>query len=127
MKLKIFLPDRILLEEEVSKVVVETLEGSHCLKPRHIDFVAALVPGILAYYPRDAHEQFVALDQGVLVKCGDELRISTPRATPGTHLGQLRETITRQFQELDERERLTRKILANLEARFVRRFNDLAL
>ncbi|HBE49542.1 MAG TPA: F0F1 ATP synthase subunit epsilon, partial [Cyanobacteria bacterium UBA11369] len=49
MKLKVLLPTKILLEEEVSKITAEAANGSFCLLPRHIDFVTALVPGILIF------------------------------------------------------------------------------
>ncbi len=49
MKLKILLPTEIMLDEEVTKVTAEAGNGSFCLLPRHIDFVAALVPGLLSF------------------------------------------------------------------------------
>ena len=49
MKLTVLLPTEILVDEEVAKVVAEAQNGSFCLLPRHIDFVAALVPGLLSF------------------------------------------------------------------------------
>ena len=70
MKLKVVLPSGVLLDQEVVKVVAEAENGSFCLLPRHVDFVAALVPGILAFTPAQGDEAFLATDEGVLVKCG---------------------------------------------------------
>jgi len=49
MNLKILLPTEILLDEEVTKVSAEAENGSFTLLPNHIDFVTAIVPGILFF------------------------------------------------------------------------------
>jgi len=121
MRLRVFLPMKILLDQEVSKVVAEAEDGSFCILPKHIDFVAALVPGILSFQ-RAEGEEFLAIDEGVLVKCASDLRISTRRAVLSKDLEMLRQTVEKEFRTLDERERKTRSILAKLEADFARRF-----
>ncbi len=49
MRLRVLLPTEVLLDVEVTKVIAEAENGFFCLLPRHVDFVAALVPGILYY------------------------------------------------------------------------------
>jgi F-type H+-transporting ATPase subunit epsilon len=49
MTLKILLPERVVLDETVDKVVAESPQGSFGLLPRHVDFVAPIVPGLLSY------------------------------------------------------------------------------
>ncbi len=49
MRLKVLLPTEVLVDEEVVKVTAEAENGSFCLLPRHIDFVAALVPSLLSF------------------------------------------------------------------------------
>ena len=71
MTLKVLLPFEIFaVEENVSRIVVETPEGSFGLLPRRLDCVAALVPGILSFQSETQGEVFLALDAGVLVKTG---------------------------------------------------------
>lgn len=125
MILKVLLPQEVLLESPVRKVVAEGQDGSFCLLPRHIDFVSALVPGLLSYETADGAEAFVAIDEGILVKCGAEVLVSTRNAAQGTDLGRLQTLIREQFAELDEREKQTRSALAKIEADFVRRFLEL--
>jgi F-type H+-transporting ATPase subunit epsilon len=125
MKLKIILPTKILLEVDVTKVTAEAENGCFCLLPHHIDFVAALVPGLLAFVAMDGREQFLAVDGGILVKCGTEVLVSTAQAVLGGDLGMLKQTIEQQFQVLDERETRTRSVIAKLEANLVRRFVEL--
>ena len=45
MRLRVFLPMKILIDQEVTKVVAEAENGSFGILPKHIDFVAALAPG----------------------------------------------------------------------------------
>jgi F-type H+-transporting ATPase subunit epsilon len=123
MKLKVLLPTQVLLEAEVGKIIAEAENGSFCLLPRHIDFATALVPGILSFIRLpEAREEMLAIDQGVLIKCGSEVLVSTRNAVRGADLGQLQATVEQRFLALDERERLARAALAHLEATFIRRF-----
>ncbi|MEZ4867504.1 MAG: F0F1 ATP synthase subunit epsilon [Caldilineaceae bacterium] len=125
MRLKVLLPQEVLLEQPVCKVVAEAENGAFCLLPRHIDFVAALVPGLLAYTTPAGQERFLAIDQGILVKKGSDVLLSTTDAVVGPDLGVLQQTVTELFQNLDERERHARSALASLEAEFIRRFIEL--
>jgi len=123
MKLKILLPTEIMVDEEVTKVTAEAGNGSFCLLPRHIDFVAALAPGLLSFVKAgDGQEEFLAVDEGVLVKCGPEVLVSTRQAVRGPELGRLRQTVDQTFKVLTDQEKRTRSALANLEANFIRRF-----
>jgi len=69
-------------------------------------------------------EQYVALDEGVLVKSGREVLVSVRQAIAGTDLRQLREAVEREFLTLDEQEQGLRIVMAKLESSFVRRFAD---
>ena len=123
MHLKVLLPFQIFAERSgVSRIVAETREGSFGLLPHRLDCVAALAPGILIYETETEGEVYVAVDQGVLVKTGPEVLVSVRRALTGTDLGQLRDSVEREFLTLDEREQGVRSVMAKLEAGFLRRF-----
>lgn len=122
MQLKVILPTVLLIDVPVIKVLAEAANGAFCLLPRHVDFVAALVPSLFTFVARDGQEHVLAVDGGVLVKCGPEVRVSTRHAVQGPDLGQLKQIIEAQFRTLDEREARARAILAKLEADTVRRF-----
>lgn len=122
MRLEILLPERVLLDVPVAKVVAEAVDGAFCLLPRHVDFVTALVPGVLEYVTAAGDARLVAVDEGVLVKCAGEVRVSTRRALAGTDLAVLRDTVQTEFKRHDEHERLARSALARLEASVVRSF-----
>jgi F-type H+-transporting ATPase subunit epsilon len=123
MTLKILLPFQVFAEKaDVSRVVVETQEGSFGLLPHRLDCVAALVPGILTYETETGGEVFVAVDEGVLVKTGPDVLVSVRRAFGGTDLGQLHETVEKEFLTVDEHEQSARSVMAKLETGFLRRF-----
>lgn len=119
MMVKVILPSGVLLEQEAIKVVAEAQNGSFCLLPHHVDFVAALVPGILSLTPPTGEEIFLAVDEGILVKRGPEVLVSTWNAVRGK-LGELRHAVRERFRELDEREQQARSALDHLEASLVR-------
>ncbi len=125
MRLKVLLPSRVFVDEQVSKVVAEAGNGFFALLPRHVDFLAALVPGLFSFVTEEGQEEFLAVDEGILVKVGQEVLVSTRNATRGPDLGALRRTVEEQYRLRDERERQTRSALAKLEADLVRRFIDL--
>jgi F-type H+-transporting ATPase subunit epsilon len=125
MELKVLLPAEVLIEEDVTKVVAEAHNGFFCLLPRHVDFVAALVPGILSYEIGSGREVFLAVDEGILIKCSQEVLVSTRNAVRGPDLGQLRLTVVEKFEALDEREKSARSAMAKIEAGFVRRFLEI--
>jgi len=126
MHLKILLPFRVFAEhDDVARIIAETADGFFGLLPRRLDGVAALVPGILVFEAGDGGEQIVAVDEGVLVKTGRDVMVSVRNAVAGDDLGQLRETVDREYLNLDERERSVRSVLAKLETSFVRRMMEL--
>ena len=125
MKLKVLLPTEVLIEEETAQVTAEGVNGFFCLKPRHVDFVSALVPGLLAYVNAEGREVFMAVGEGVLVKCGNDVLVSTPQAAAGPDLGTLKDTIEKHFNLLDDKEKGARTAVSKLEANFVRKFLEL--
>lgn len=124
MNLKILLPAEVLLSEKVTKVVAEAANGFFCLLPHHVDYTAALVPGVFLY-ETEREENYLAVDVGTLVKKGDEILVSVRNAVRGPELGQLKLEVVKQFRELDEREKKARSAAAKLEVDLLRRFMEL--
>ena len=125
MRLKLLTPTEVLVDETVVKLDAEGPDGSFCLLPRHRDWVAALVPGILGFTTPDDDEAFVAVDRGVLVKCADEVLVSVRRAVRDGDLGRLREVVETRFRHYDDQEKAARGAIARLEAGVIRRFLEL--
>lgn len=125
MKLQILLPTEVLVDETVIKIIAEADNGFFCLLPRHIDYVTALVPSILYFYNKTDRENFVAIDSGILVKCAQEVFVSTLNGVRGTDLGNLQGLIKERFLTLQEHDRKVRAALARLEAGALRGFTEI--
>jgi F-type H+-transporting ATPase subunit epsilon len=122
MRIKVLIPTEIVVDELVNKVIAEGEHGVFCLLPRHVDFLAALVPGLLSFEDADGKEQFVAVDQGILIKQRDQVVVSAGQAVRGGTLEQLRDTVREEFLTLDDRERAAHSAVAKLEASFLRSY-----
>lgn len=122
MTLEVLVPSRVFtVQTGVLRIVAETREGAFGLLPQRLDCVAALAPGILTYATGADGEHFIAIDQGVLVKTGPQVRVSVRRAVGGTDLAQLRMAVERDFLALNADEQQVRLIMAKLESGFLRR------
>ena len=122
MHLKILLPTEIFFDQTVRKITAEAENGMFCILPRHSDFVTALAPGIVSIDPEQGTPMYMAVDQGVLVKCLDQVSIAARNAVMGPDLGALQQTVDNEFSILDEKERTARSAVARLEAGFIRQF-----
>lgn len=124
MRLKIRVPTEVLLVEEVGKVKAEAENGWFCVLPRHVDFVTALVPGVLSFESPGRATEYLAIDRGVMVKCGAEVSVSTRNALRGADLGSLKEAVETQYRRTQEKEQAMREFEAKLEADLVRRLME---
>lgn len=120
MTLKVWLPTEILLEQEVTRIKAEAENGWLGMLPRHIDFVTALVPGVMRFQSAGMPEEYLAIDRGILVKCGREVSVSTRNAVRGTDLSRLKVEVEQQFLAVQEREKSARAFEAKLESDLVR-------
>lgn len=125
MQLKLLLPTEVLVNAPVTKLIAEARDGYFCLLPRHCDFVAALVPGVVSFVDESGAEQFAAIDEGVLVKCARDVMVSAYSGVRGTDLDHLEELVENTYLQLDDQERKARTALSRLEAGTLRRFKQL--
>ncbi len=109
------------MECTASKLIAEAENGSFCLRPRHRDYATALVPGILEVTSETCSPSFLAVDEGFLVKAGDQVSIATRHAVLGDDLEALERIVTETFAQLDDHERASRAAVARLEADFAHR------
>jgi F-type H+-transporting ATPase subunit epsilon len=125
MHLKVLLPYKVFAEKTgVSRIVAHTSEGSFGLLPHRLDCVAALVPGILVFETEAEGEVYMAVDEGVLVKSGQDVLVSVRNAIGGTDLSKLHEAVGQEFLNLNDQEKKVRSVLAKLESGFIRRFAE---
>lgn len=130
MYIKILTPTEIFANEKVKKINAEDKGGYFTLLPKHADVVSSLSPSILSYHlldddKRKDKEVFVAIDGGVLVKCGDKVEVSTRRAIFGANLKELHTALEKEFKNIDDNEKKARTALAMLEGNMAKLFIDL--
>ncbi len=125
MRLLLTLPTDVLVDEPAAKVVAESPAGSFCLLPRHLDLATVLVPGLLTFERPDGGEVVVAVDHGVLVKVGDDVRVACQRAFLAGDLDEAERAVAARFLLRSEREQRARAALARLESDVVRRLGEL--
>ncbi|MGB3798284.1 MAG: F0F1 ATP synthase subunit epsilon [Lewinella sp.] len=124
MNLRILLPYKVFADiPDVSQVVMETSEGAYGLLPQRLDCVAALVPGILTYRTKAEDVNYLAVDEGVMVKAGPEVLVSVRNAVGGTDLGKLSVLVNSEFGRSDEKEREATTVIARLEKGFIYGFD----
>ncbi len=128
MRVRILLPQRVLADVEAVKVNAEGQDGAFCLKPRHVNFVTSLAPGIMSLTHADGRETFYAVDAGVLVKDGDAVTAAVRDGAggpDGASLGELQAVIAERFATRDEKELEVRRTAVRLEAGFIRKLVEL--
>jgi len=125
MRFKILLPNEVFADKEVSKIIAEAPNGSFCLLQRHIDYTSALVPGLLTIRDLNGKEELFAVDEGILVKKGNDVMVSTRNALTVKDLGDLKDVVAERFKAIDDREKAARTVAARLEADLVRRFMEI--
>lgn len=126
MQLKLNTPHEIILDIVVSKVIAEGTHGSFCLLPRHVDFLAALVPGLLSWQDESGNESFAAVGAGILVKRGGDVFVSAEQASHGAELEELKRIVHDEFARQDDRRRSAHAAMAKMEASFMRRKMEMA-
>jgi F-type H+-transporting ATPase subunit epsilon len=125
MRLKILLPNKVFAtHKNVLRIIVETLEGSYGILPNRRDCSAALTPGILTYETELGKETYVAIDQGIFVKKGNEVFVSVRKAIQGIGLNELRKTVKAEFLTLDEKQQEIRFAMDKLESNFLQRLTE---
>jgi len=126
MHLKILLPYGVFADiKKVKRIVVETTAGSYGILPRRLDCTAALVTGILLYETESESEKYIAVNEGILIKAGEQVSISVRNAIGNAPLGKLKAMVEKERVELDQQEVSARIVMAKLETGFLRSFKKL--
>ncbi len=124
MDLKILLPSRVFTDtQNVSRIVLETSEGSYGLLPDRLDCVAALVPGIFTYVVGTEGPRYLAIGPGVLVKAGRQVLVSVRKAIGGADLGHLAATVKKELAKKEDDAAKVRSVTQKLESGFLYTFD----
>lgn len=125
MRLKLILPYKTILDEEVEKITAPGSNGDFQILPKHIDGTWTLTSGILTIVTDKKH--YYAINAGVVVKQGPIVYLSTFQAISGESLQDLSQTVRENLQILNEREKQARDVLLRLEADTIKKFMEIDL
>ena len=115
MELKVVTPTEVILSCPIQKITIEGIEGFRSFLPKHMDFITALKPGIMTYLTQDNTTKYIACNQGLFVKCGTQVSISTPWAVVSDNLQRLKQDIKVAFQEMEQERKEVGVSMARLE------------
>jgi F-type H+-transporting ATPase subunit epsilon len=120
MTLKVLLPYKVFAEEHnVVRIIAMTHQGAFGILPNRLDCVASLSAGILVFEIEGEKEVYLAVNEGVLVKTGLDVRVSVRNAMKGMGLDELRAAVEEEFMQLNEQEKNLRSVLTKMESGFV--------
>jgi len=126
MNLKILLPFQVFADlKGIKRIGAESMQGSFGILPHRLDCTAALAPGILMYESESGKVEYIAIDEGILVKAGADVMVSVRNAIGGAELGSLHKAVSQEFVNIDQQEKKVRSVMAKLELGFIRRFEQL--
>jgi F-type H+-transporting ATPase subunit epsilon len=112
---KVLTPSETLLDLKAKKVIVKGLEGGFGMLPKHMDYISSIIPSILSYVDEQDKTHLLAVNEGTLVKCGQNITVSVLGATLGTNMEELQKAVLDSYQVFNEDEREARTALTKLE------------
>ncbi|MEE6208084.1 MAG: hypothetical protein VZR95_08540 [Alphaproteobacteria bacterium] len=125
MKLIVCTPLGAVLQTNITKVIMETLDGYHTLLPKHIDFASVMGPNIVSYTEESGAEKYIACHHGVVVKKGGEVTITVQNAVLSDTLDDLKNVISFEFKQNEEQRKELNTAMARLELGLIRGFGRL--
>ncbi|MBR2141239.1 MAG: hypothetical protein IJ853_02685 [Rickettsiales bacterium] len=129
LNLRIYIPDKLFLEEVVVKVSVLGKEGFYTILPNHLDYVSSFEDGIIFFKKQTEENVFIGVNQGVLVKCGREIQVSTFNAVYGGNtIEELKNVLKSSIKRENELISIEKKIktsLKNIEFELFRKIKTL--
>jgi len=115
MHLKIITPSTSVVDTKAKSLVVKGLEGSFGVKPKHIDYITAIIPSVFSYVDTEDKTNYLALNQGTFVKVGFNVTVSVMGATEGESIEELQKAVMEANKEFEDDERGARVAITKLE------------
>lgn len=115
LNLRIYTPEKLVLEEEILKITVNGEEGSFTILPRHIDYISSFNDCIIYYTDKNEKVKFIAVNQGILTKTGRNIEISTFHIITGNSLQELKNNMNEMASKSEDLANYDQKINQNLK------------
>ncbi len=115
MDLIVMTPSSIILKEKIVKLVAYGKEGSFCLKPRHVDYISALVSSVVKYNIKDGNDGYISISNGILTKNGAIVKLTVMAGTCGSSLEEVSNSSIEKMQLAKESEQKAKNVISSLE------------
>jgi len=125
VRLCVFTPTDVVLDEEVAHVTVEDPTGSLGVRSGHAPLVTPLVQGILVARLRDGGERYLALDGGVALVNRDVMEVVSRRAVESDDIAHLEDNVLTQFAMRAAEDRTNFVAFEKMRLSFMRRLLEL--
>jgi F-type H+-transporting ATPase subunit epsilon len=126
MELLVLLPATVFGKyHNVTSIVFETPTGAYGLLPNRLDCVGVLESGIITYTIANDQPQYIAVDEGILVKVDKQVRVSVRDAHTNVDLEELTQHVSQKLLARQEQEREMRTALTRLESGFLQGINEM--
>ena len=124
MRLQTLTPSGIVVDEKISRIRFDALDGSFTFLPKHADFATIIVPGLVSFEiaegKKAGQEIYMACDNGMLVKANKTVLLSVRRAVISENLAELSRTISEEFKKDEENRKAVNVAMARLEVGLTR-------
>ncbi|MFP4362468.1 MAG: F0F1 ATP synthase subunit epsilon [Spirochaetia bacterium] len=124
MKLRVLVPQKILIEQNAEKITADSLHGVFTILEHHIDCACLLSPGVIIIKNGDK-ETFIANDEGVLLKNGEVVNVSVRRGIICDSLDNIDELVEQEFLERSETQKKLQTALTRLEINFTKQLIEM--
>jgi len=102
MRLHVLTPDRIVLDEQVTSVRFQKVDGWQGILAHHAPYLTRTVQGVLIYrLPGDSQPRYLVLHSGTLEVRDNQVQVLTTAAEQGDDLQELAQRLKQQQQEAD--------------------------
>ena len=121
---RIITPQAVETVKNISFFRAEDRSGSFGILPRHIEFLTILEPSIAIAVIED-RETYYAFNSGVLSFKNNVLTITAKEFVQSDNISKLLEMIKHTFKEQEEKERLFRDSIENLQKAFIKKLIEM--
>jgi len=111
----------VVLDQEAVHVTAEDPTGSLGIRPGHAPLVTPLVQSIVAVRDAQGNVTYAAVNGGVLVVTGEDVRVASRQAVVGNDMAHLENTVLRRFEEETEASKISHTTFEKLRLDFMRR------
>jgi F-type H+-transporting ATPase subunit epsilon len=119
IRLEIVTPTATVYSQDVEMVTLPAIEGQMGVLPQHVRLMTQLVPGELIVR-KDAHDDFLAVGEGLVEVTNDRVSIVTNMAIPIDQIDEAAAEEARQRAAARLREKISAEEVASVNASLAR-------